>query len=206
MTASSELKERQASSSPLHVVGAQKAGVSQGSNSNMSNRPGSVSPSTLSQQEQRRPSRDRQNSSSPSHPAALGLDSDSGGNQAAGGAPRRRRGSLVGAATRRKNSNTSLGNAINAALGNNDITAASLNEDLGLLSSEEDDDEIDNDDDDMNAPSSSTMRNRTRSNSNTARSTDDFNDEDDDYREESFSGPMHYVRLPPPPISLACIR
>lgn len=104
---------------------------------------------------------------------------DGGGGSTEGSKPRRRA-SLMGS-TKRKNSNTSIGNAINQALGND------APDDLGLLSSE--DDEIDN-----RHPAGSSGITRARSTSNAGRSSDAGADNDDEYHEESFSGPMHYVR------------
>lgn len=141
---------------------------------------------------QLRPSRSSSTSSSNNAPGDDGSRSISGvgtpsiqrSNSGSG-----RRASLLGS-TRRKNSNTSIGNAINQALGNSPQSG----DDLGLLSSEEEEDEIGRDDND--APYR--RRSRARTNSNAARSSaESANDLDneDDYHEESFSGPLHYVRV-----------
>lgn len=129
--------------------------------------------SAASTSQQRRPQR----ANSSSGDGGEGIDSS-------GNPPRaRRRSSLIAAGTRRKNSNTSIGNAINQVLGND--TSSPHSDELGLLSSDEDDME--------DAPPS--LR-RARTNSNAARSSASINDvdNDDEYHEESFSGPMHYVR------------
>ncbi|KAK9899799.1 hypothetical protein P389DRAFT_4196 [Cystobasidium minutum MCA 4210] len=116
-----------------------------------------------------------------------------GGNHHQAPSSTARRASLQGgssrpASTKRKNSNTSLGNAINSALGND-----SPNDDLGLLSSEEED-EIDG------SPPSMMRRGRTRARSNSSNTaprstTTNDGDDEDDYHEESFSGPLHYLPL-----------
>jgi hypothetical protein len=89
----------------------------------------------------------------------------------------RRRSSSTGSgqpAQRRTSSNTFIGNAVNSALGNN--------HDAGFISSEEDMDlDIDIDD----AVGAGGGRNSGLPQSDKS--------QDDDYHEESFSGPLHYV-------------